>query len=237
MVPTMPKKSLSRESFDAVVHPLMGLTVSLPWKGYGSAIYLELGAVTSPNSRTIHPTGEAAIELNWDWRVEGDGAVLYGSSNSRPDIEDGISRLNGAAITRIDLVGDVAELVVKFSNGQLLRSMVMVSGDPEWSIRLPDGQYLQWRSGSLVLGDGIRSCDAAETAAFEDAQEAAARWGNPAVEPRLGRCAECRWFVPLDGDGHLLDYGACAAATGPLDGRVVARTSGCPAFLDGHQQS
>ena len=31
------------EEFQALVHPLIGLPVALPWKGYGSAIFLELG--------------------------------------------------------------------------------------------------------------------------------------------------------------------------------------------------
>ena len=53
---------LSSEAFQELVQPLIGLTVSLPWKGYGSAIFLELGALApleSPHQR--HNEGEACI--------------------------------------------------------------------------------------------------------------------------------------------------------------------------------
>jgi hypothetical protein len=65
------------EEFEALVRPVLGLTVSLPWQGYGSAIFLELGrllSLESPNRR--YNEGEACIALSWDWRVESGAAVL-----------------------------------------------------------------------------------------------------------------------------------------------------------------
>src|SRR5438876_852462 len=81
----------STEEFQELIQPLLGLTVSLPWKGYGSAIFLELGSLAPLESqRRHHNKGEACVSVEWDWRVEAEAEVLYGSSNSRPKIEAGI---------------------------------------------------------------------------------------------------------------------------------------------------
>jgi hypothetical protein len=82
---------VSREDFPAFVRPLLGLMVSLPWKGYGSAIFLELGQLAPLESPRQHfNQGESCISVEWDWRVEAGAASLYGSSNSGPTIERGI---------------------------------------------------------------------------------------------------------------------------------------------------
>ena len=222
---------LTREQFEDLTLPLIGLPVSLPWKGYGSAVFFELGDLSPLESRRAHHNkGVACISVEWDWRVEAGSAVSYGSSNSRPKIEAGIRALQGETIDSIGVVGQVPELVVRFSNGHCLKSMVMVTGDPEWSIRVPDGQWIYVRDGILQNGDGTSAASAHEKAAFALAERASIRWGVPAFEPVAGQCAACVSFVPLDGEGHLLDYGCCAAEASPFDGRAVERTSGCPAF-------
>jgi len=228
----MPSTLHSNEEFQELIRPLVGLAVSLPWKGYGSAIFLELGSLAPIESqRRHHNEGEACVSVEWDWRVEAESEVLYGSSNSRPKIEAGILSLQGATVQALSVVGQVPELVVQFSNGHCLRSMVMVTGNPEWSIKLPDGRWVYAKSGCLLVGTGEASTSEEEQAAFALAERTAARWGTPNVEPKLGSCAHCAFFVPLDGEGHLLDYGGCIAESGPFDGRIVERSSGCPAFI------
>ena len=186
-----------------LVQPLIGLTVSLPWKGYGSAIFLELGELALLDSgRQHHNKGQACISVEWDWRVEAEETVLYGSSNSGPEIESGIVALRGTTIHGLSVVGQVPELRVQFSNGHRLCSMVMVSGDPEWSIRLPDGRRAYPKGGRLLVGNGASRITEEEESAFALAERAASRWGIPAAEPRRGSCANCISFVPLDGNGH-----------------------------------
>jgi hypothetical protein len=220
------------EAFRTVTASIRGLPVSRPWKGYGSAIFLELGQMTNdPLGRERHDRGEVSIKAEWDWRVEAKGCVLYGSSNSRPKIANGIAGLQDKTITDLIVEGEVPELVVTFDNGQVLRTMAMVGGDPQWSVGLHSGAHLYARRGSLFLGDGCREISETESTAFEAAERAATRWARPLVQPIAGQCSECRWFVPLDGEGHLLDYGACIASSGPLDGRIVNRGSGCPVFV------
>ena len=225
--------TLTPEQFEDLVRPLIELPVSLPWKGYGSAVFFELGDLSPLKSKRAHHNESAAcISVAWDWRIEAGSAVLFGSSNRRPRIAAGIRALQGETIDSIRVAGQVPELVVCFSNGYCLKSMVMVTGDPKWSIKLLDGQWIYVRDGNLQNGDGTSSASAHEEAAFAMAERASIRWGVPKSKPVAGQCAACRSFVPLDGDGHLLDYGCCTAEFSPFDGRSVKRTSGCPAFAN-----
>jgi hypothetical protein len=229
----MTDSSCSTAEFTRLVKPLAGLVVSRPWIGAGSAIFLELGDLTPLEWRgQLYPKGEACISVEWDWRVEDGVSVLYGSSNSRPRISRGIASLQGTRAQSLSVVGEVPELFVVFSNGQCLRSMVMVTGDPEWSVRLLDGRYVYPKSGTLLLGEGGGySMTEQEKQAFAVAEQTAARWGKPVAEPVAGKCGQCEWFVPIDGEGHLLDYGVCLSKSSPFDGRAVNRAGGCPAFV------
>lgn len=224
---------LTAEQIQASVAPLIGLPVSRPWKGYGSSIFLELGPITLRGNGATYEHGEAYIRVFWDWRVEFGNKVLWGSSNSNPEIATHLLSLGGLSLTAVSVEGCVPELVVLFSNGHCLRSMLMVDGYPQWAIRLLDGRYLHAEAGfcqivsasevSAVLSDE-------ERATFDQAAAAAQRWGTPTSSPSLGACRDCACYVRLDGQGHLLDYGVCTAAEGPLDGRVVHRRSSCSRF-------
>lgn len=224
------------EDIRFLLQSLVGLTVSLPRKGYGSAVFLELGQLTPVVfNRHQYENGEACIEIGWDWRVEEGASVLYGSSNSRPEIASGISSLQGTRIQSIDVIGDVPELAVRFSNGQCVRSMAMLTGEPMWSIKLPGGRWVRAEGGILRFEDEIPK-QAQEEELFAREKTIAARWGVPQAEPKPGgNCTDCVWFVRLDGDAHLLDYGVCASSASPFDGRVVNLKSGCPAFTAGEE--
>ena len=227
----MSRTPLTLAQANLLVQQLVGLPVSLPWKGYGSAIFLELGKLAPPERSARHDTGEACISLEWDWRVEEGAAVLYGSSNSRPDIMCGIESLRGSSIEKILIHGQVPELFIQFSNAQRLMSAVMVTGDPEWSIRLSDTHWMSCEGGVVYVGDGSRAGPTAEEKATNaHAESTAERWGAPVAEPLKGRCDNCKWFVRIDGDFSLLDFGACTSSASPFDGRVVNVSSGCGMF-------
>jgi hypothetical protein len=220
------------DQVQALVRPLVGLTVSLPRKGYGPIIFLELGSLAPPEPPLqYHQQGEACISFEWDWRIEAEGKILYGSANSRPEIATRILSLQGTTIRELLVAGQVPELIIQFSNGHCLRSMAMKTGDPEWAIKLPDERWVYARSGSIRIGTGYETTSDEELASLYRAERTADRWGVPCAEPRLGSCAQCAFFVPLDGDGPMLDYGSCTAESGPFDGRIVAKRSGCPAFV------
>jgi hypothetical protein len=212
---------LSEQEFQDCVRVLQGLEVSLAWKGYGSAIFLELGR---------HEQGEACLCVEWDRRVENGSSILFGSSDTRPEIADGIRGLQGSRVDDIAAVGAVPEILASFSNEQRLRSMAMTIGDPQWGVRLPSGSWLSAKGGALWLDAKSEGSPDEYAKEIKMAEDARGRWGVPTAEPVKGRCDACDCFRRLDGDFALLDYGVCIAEKSPFDDRVVDRFSGCPAF-------
>jgi len=227
----MQNSPITVEDFNTLVQPMRGLPVALPWTGYGTAIFLELGKLLPLQSpRRRHAKGEYAVEIDWDWRVEKGDTILFGSSNSRPEIDVNLSSLQSAVIRSLTLSGNVPELTIDFTDGRCLKSMVMFSAPPQWNIRLPDGMYLFYDEKTLWRGEGLcHGLSPAEETMEAQADAASQRWGRPVSEPQ-GECWNCRSYLRLDGNFSFLDYGVCTAADSPFDGRVVNCKSGCPCF-------
>lgn len=211
------------------------MTISRPWKGYGSAIFLELGQLsTQMSSERGYDYGEACIDIQWDWRLESDIEVVCGSSNSSPEIELHMGKLLDLSIAGIAVNGQPSELTVQLSNGLRLRSMAMVSGDPQWAIQLKDKTWLSCDRGILVASDGAggREMKDEERAVSDRATKTAKRWGRPSAEPVQGQCRDCTFYIRLDGNFALLDYGACTSPISPFDGQITNMESGCAAFSE-----
>jgi hypothetical protein len=138
----MLSKPLTAEEFDDLVRPVVGLEVSRTWKGHGTAIFLELGALTPTPS------------VRGRYRDKGEAKVACGSASDREEIEAGIATLLGKTIRSIAVVGTIPELRVEFSDGRCLQSMVLFDDDPQWALFLPDGRWLSANAGSLGVHDG-----------------------------------------------------------------------------------
>ncbi|MRW84771.1 DUF3027 domain-containing protein [Pseudoduganella sp. FT26W] len=228
----MPDTSLTLDEANLLIRPLVHMAISLPWKGRGSAIFLELGNLASlERPRQRHQNGEATIYIGWDWRVEAGSRVLYGSSNSQPEINDGIDALVGITIQNITIQGSVPELSIEFSNGARLMSAAMCTDTSEWSIRLPGAVWISCVDGIVYVGDGVATGLAPEDqAVFEHARITAKRWGVAVGSGQKGRCDSCTYMIRLDGNADFLDYGVCTSVESPFDGRVVNMASGCASF-------
>lgn len=222
------------EEFKALIGQLEGVQVSRPWRGYGSALFLELGELHPPeNPRIRGPFGEACLMMEWEWRIENNRSVIFGSSNTNPSIENHLSLLLGLKLNCISVYAEPPELVVSFTNDLRLRSMVMCSGDPQWAVKLLDATWLSFEHGSFVRRTGNepgRGLSPEEEEIMRLADKASERWGIPSPEPIEGECRCCHFFTRIDGEFALLDYGVCIAEHSPFDGRAVNVTSGCPVF-------
>ncbi len=222
------ESTYSLETLSDAIQPLVGMPVTRPWQGFGSSICLELGNL-SPHPRGLGDKGQASVFVEWDWRVENAPFVAFGSSQSRPRIKRGIEGLRGATVETAVVGGRVPELEVGFSNGSVLRTMVMTAGPPQWHVRLEPDIYLSAKSISEELG-----CEAPDRAEWEEERElwryAAERWNRSAADTTRGKCRDCLWYVGLDGGGHLIEYGVCGSSKSPFDGRAVRESCGCPAF-------
>lgn len=233
----MTSKSLMHKEANELLRSLADLPVSLAWKGYGSAIFLELGQLSAPAASSRQPQGEANIAIYWDWRVEEGAKVLFGSSSSRPEIRRNLETLIVSAIDRIEISGEVPELHLLFKGGRRLRSATMVAGDPQWKIRLCSGNWLDCQEGVLRLGDGARTeLTAAEAVTLRHAEATAKRWGVQPPESAAGRCGNCQHFVMLDGDFNLLDFGVCTSESSPHDRRATRVDFGCAFFAHAQEE-
>lgn len=225
---------ITEEEFNNSILHLLGMTVSLPWKGYGTALFLELGELQiKGKTHQNHPNGEACIIPNWEWRIEKNHRIICGSSNSLPKIDNSIKQLQGLVVNTINLDGNIPELIICFSNNYLLRTMSLVNGEPGWYIKDNKGKYLSYERGAFILSDGDEQRElptAEEVESDQLALDASERWGVPVDEPIGGNCNSCKFFVRIDGDSYLLGYGICILAESKFDGHIVSQSSGCPKF-------
>jgi hypothetical protein len=147
---------LTRDDFRALTRPLVGLPVSHTWRGAGSAIFLELGALTTV-TRTSRKRGEytstfgeVTMMLEWSWRVESPGAILFGSWSENPRITRGVASLKGHTIVDVELQGRLPELVLTLDGKRWLHTFMTAEGQPAWAIRLHDGSWVGVDRGRLI---------------------------------------------------------------------------------------
>jgi hypothetical protein len=138
--------------------PLVGLPVSRPWRGYGSALFLELGTLREeprPPSRAnpeggAYRVGEATVMIEWSWRVERPRSIAFGSWSTDRRMDFGISRLEGHRVEGIAVEGRLPELVVALSGGLWVHAFSTVEGQPQWTLFLADGSWVTVAGGGLV---------------------------------------------------------------------------------------
>jgi hypothetical protein len=118
--------------------PAIGLPVSYVWRGHGSAIFVELGELSEqllPNGRKLkNPVGEWTIIIEWSWRLEGKRRIWCGSWSDEERWMPLLQRLMGSSAVNFHLIGRLPELLVDFSNGLHLMSLMTAEGQPEWGL-------------------------------------------------------------------------------------------------------
>jgi hypothetical protein len=227
----MTRTALTIDEANLRLAQLADMSVSAVWKGYGTAIFLELGNL-SPVDQRRGPKGEVTIYISWDWRVEKGNRVMFGSSNSSPEMADGIATLVGLTVKGATIQGMVPELLIAFSDEARLQSAAMCTDTSEWDVSLPGNIWISCVDGVVYAGDGSgMALSDEEEALLNHADITAQRWGIPVAAAPAGRCEQCVHMMRIDGSSHLLDFGVCTSADSPLDGRVINAASGCAVFL------
>ena len=144
--------AISQEEFVELTRPLLGLPISLPWRGYGSALFLEVGPLSRTYERTGRKRGEWGVVPYYHWRVEAQRSVLFGSSSGTRKIEAGISALTHHKILELAVVGRLPELSIHLSDEKWICSFACEKGQPDWAVHLSDDSWLAVRRGRLVRG-------------------------------------------------------------------------------------
>jgi hypothetical protein len=148
------------DEFDTFAATLKGLPISYVWRGYGSAIFLELGALIPYANRDGtpgHPRGEVTLGVEWSWRIEDSTAIQCGSWSEEDRWEPAFDLLRHARIARCDVFGVLPEVAITTEAGIRFLSFSTTDGQPQWHfVDRRDGpaRWLTVREGQLHLGDG-----------------------------------------------------------------------------------
>lgn len=88
------------KAFDAFAETLVGLPISHVWRGYGSAIFIEIGGL-SPQSRrdgsSGNPEGQVSLGVEWSWRIEDRSSIICGSWSEEERWESSLDLLHATA--------------------------------------------------------------------------------------------------------------------------------------------
>jgi hypothetical protein len=146
--------------FEALAESLSGLPISHLWRGYGSAIFIELGDLTPTTNRdgTLgHTEGQVSLEVEWSWLVEDDATILAGSWSEEALWEPSFARLRGARLESLKLFGRLLEVELSTDQGVRFVSFSTTDGQPQWhhvDRRITPAHWFTVQNGRLHLGDG-----------------------------------------------------------------------------------
>ncbi len=143
------EKLITHKEFDELVQPIIGLPVAWVWRGYGSAIFLELGELTSKKKivdekEKISYKGEYTIMIEWSWRVERVKSIYFGSWSTNRVIDNRFPKLKDRTIESIEVQGRLPELYLKLSGGLWLHSFATSEGQTEWCLFFNEFSPTQW---------------------------------------------------------------------------------------------
>lgn len=140
---------ISRDRFVELTQPLIGLAVSRPWRGYGSALFLELGSLRRLPPQK-NPKGRFTVMIEWSWRIERARSIEAGSWSSERRINAGIARFAGLRVTEVLVEGRLPELVIGLSDKRRVHSFMTAEGQPAWTILMRAAGWITVERGRLI---------------------------------------------------------------------------------------
>lgn len=134
------------------------LTVSHVWRGHGSALFVELGALTPSTRRdgtSGEPNGEIGLMIEWSWRVEDAHSIMCGSWSDEDLLPPTFGRLLGRSVVDLSTFGRLPEVILSLSGDLHVVSFMTADGDPAWALfdrRGPAQITIGCRSGKIEAG-------------------------------------------------------------------------------------
>ena len=153
------------EAFEPFAVSLVGLPISHIWRGYGSALFIELGRlqpVAKRDGSPGSPEGEVSLGVEWSWRIEDQAAIRCGRWSEEDLWEPAFDTLRGALIARCELFGALPEIAITTDGGVRFLSFSTTDGQPQWHLvdrREGPPRWFTVREGALHLGDGTEHWD------------------------------------------------------------------------------
>ena len=136
---------------------LSGMTISHVWLGHGTALFLELGKLSESRvtkaGHTGNPQGEVTVIIDYDWRVERQASIYFGSNNTKKHLRSATKKLLGANVLSAHIVGRLPELQIQLSNSLWLTTFSHDKGQPTWAVgfKTPNLGWLCVRRGKVVI--------------------------------------------------------------------------------------
>lgn len=148
------------QSFTALSEALAGLQISHVWRGHGSAVFLEIGALTPTvrkDGSSGNPNGEIGLGVEWSWRIEDSRSIICGSWSAEDRWQPAFERVRASRIVNCEVFGVLPEIAVTTDAGLRFLSFSTTDGQPQWSLvdrRFGTDRWFSVRDGRLHLGDG-----------------------------------------------------------------------------------
>lgn len=124
--------------FESLRFALIGAEVGHVWRGYGSALFLEIGRLRPGKLRRDkppgNPQGDFTLMIQWAWRIEEATSIVCGSDSEQELWQPTFDLLVGARVANIELFGCLPEISVELTNGMFVTSFMNSEGDPDWAI-------------------------------------------------------------------------------------------------------
>src|SRR4051794_39204299 len=103
-----------QEKFVEMTTDLIGIPVTHIWRGYGSAIFIELGELQPGrllrNGTPGNAKGPFSLRIEWSWRIEGKRRIWCGSWTDEERWPRAFRRLVGSTVASISLFGRLPEI-------------------------------------------------------------------------------------------------------------------------------
>ena len=125
-----------------MVSGMIGMEITKPRPGSGSCLLIEVGETKVETvkdlSGTLHeyPRGHFGFMIEFDWRVERERSIEFGSASGLRKMDRGIESLRGERIAAVKLVGEIPELKISLSSGRRLASFMTIESQPAWVVFL-----------------------------------------------------------------------------------------------------
>lgn len=122
---------------DALLQTIVGMSVSQVWRGHGSAIFLEFGALRASQTRNARRPGfegEASLMIEWSWRIERPRSILCGSWSDERRWRAAFARMLNATVMDAGCFGKLPEISIGLSNKLRVASFMTADGQPSWAL-------------------------------------------------------------------------------------------------------
>lgn len=139
-----------------------GLPISHAWRGYGSALFLELGKLTQTtqlrrDGSQRNPTGQVSVCLYEGWLISADQKPIYTAEVDESLSTDLLAFCVSRSVEKIEVATDRSELRMMLSGQMEIEACSRGDRSADWAIAFQctvPPQWLYLKQGEVRMDDG-----------------------------------------------------------------------------------